>query len=197
MLQDYHAGGGVELHTDILRGEAAKVIPTDWFYVGTRLCSFRNLRVHLPEPTRSVGHIVAHDQLHHDGYRLRRFELRQLLDLAMIRASQESAIDWAELDNRFSELGHGAILATYLGIAESLLGQQAPRLRCAPRPGAMDDFRVVIQPTAWQRLKRVSSMVITAAARRRREGTILELFDPHKLSDRIRLPLKAYRSRSW
>jgi hypothetical protein len=65
----------------------------------------RNLRIRLAEATRSVGHIIVHDQLRHNRNQLRRVELRQVLDLAIIRADQESAIDWAEIDHCFCRLG--------------------------------------------------------------------------------------------
>ena len=38
MLYDREAGGAVELHTDVVPGDGAKVIPTDWFQAGT--CPF-------------------------------------------------------------------------------------------------------------------------------------------------------------
>src|SRR5262249_51645108 len=69
MLYDRELGGGVELHTDVAGARSKAIIATDWFLGGTRAEKFRDLNVRLPDPTRSVGHIVAHDQLDHEGYR--------------------------------------------------------------------------------------------------------------------------------
>ena len=101
MMHDRETGGGVELHTHLAGSKSLGVIPTAWFCAGARSCVFRNLLIRLPDATRSVGHIIVHDQLDHDNNRNSRVQLRQLVDLAMIRAGQENAIDWAELDNRF------------------------------------------------------------------------------------------------
>src|SRR5262249_44419121 len=68
MLHDRERGGGVELHTDVSGARSRGIIATDWFLAGTRPGKFRDLNVRLPDPTRSIGHIVAHDQLDHEGY---------------------------------------------------------------------------------------------------------------------------------
>lgn len=133
----------VELHTHILKSQSAEIIETNWFWAGTQPSTFEDLRIRLPDATRSIGHVITHDQLHHRGYWNRRVELRQLLDVAMIRSRHESEIDWAELDDRFChvEFEFGEVLATYLAIAEMLVGQPAPRLRREPRRDAIEDFR--------------------------------------------------------
>jgi len=64
-------------------------------------------------------------------------ELRQLLDLALIRKRHEAVIDWAELDYFFCRNDVGEVLATYLQFCEKLLGQRAPQLHCRPRGGAI------------------------------------------------------------
>jgi hypothetical protein len=104
MLHDPETGVGVELHTALLQPEYASVLPTDWFNVSTQRYPFRDLTIRLPDATRSVGHIIAHDQLIHGRYLQRKVELRQLLDLAMIRARSETAIDWSDLDDRFCRI---------------------------------------------------------------------------------------------
>jgi len=178
-LQTQHereTGVGVELHTDVLGGPAAAVIPTGWFWEGTNPFPFRDLKIRLPDATRSVGHIIAHDQLSHWGYQRKRFELRQLLDVAMIRRVSERAINWAELDERFTRMGFGEVLATYLNFMEELLGQPAPRLRHAPRVGAIVDFKRVIEtPPAWKQLAIMLSDYIARVHRDPR--SVLDLLD--------------------
>jgi Uncharacterised nucleotidyltransferase len=193
MLYDREAGGGVELHTDVVGGDGAEVIPTAWFRAGTLPCVFENLRFRLPDATRSVGHIIAHDQLQHAGYRFRSVELRQVLDLAVIRAGHEGAIDWAELDQRFCRFGLGEVLATYLAIAEALLGQVSPPLRCTPRPRAIEDFRRTFE---WRRSQHLASIVARYVHLRRRDpGGLLRLFGRRKWPLRIRMVVNAFKRR--
>ena len=100
----------------------------------------------------------------------------------MIRASQETAINWAELDHRFCRMGLGTVLARYVGIAEALLGEPAPPLKCGPQPGAIEDFRRVIEPPGWlQPWERL----VALAGRRRDPRGVLELFNPHELPKRV------------
>jgi hypothetical protein len=193
MLNDPEGGGGVELHTDVISGDAARVIPTVWFIAGTRPDVFQNLRIRLADATRSVGHIVVHDQLLHEGNRRGSVELRQILDLAVIRATHESTIDWAELDDRFCRIGLGEVLATYLHIAEALFGQPAPQLSCKPRPRAVEDFRRAV---AARRSQRLGSMIARYVALRRRDPRgLLRLFDRHKWPVRIRMVANAFKRR--
>ena len=81
--------------------------PTAWFRERTCPFPFRGLKLRVPEPTASIGLNIVHSQLNHEGYQTSGIELRQLLDLAMIRARHESAIDWFELDHRFGAAGFG------------------------------------------------------------------------------------------
>jgi Uncharacterised nucleotidyltransferase len=185
MLHDRETGVAVELHTDVIGGAGAAVISTVWFYKGTKPFRFRDLQIRLPDATRSAGHNIAHNQILHWGYQRTRVELRQLLDLAMIRAASESAIDWAELDERFCRMELGEMLATYLNFAEVLLGQPAPRLRHAPRAGAITDFGHIIEPPPLQPWKQLATMMVGyIAARCRDPRGVLKLFDvttwPHR-----------------
>ena len=188
MLHDRGGGGGVELHTELLPRNGGKVVSGDWFQTGTRASAFGDLRIRLADATRSVGHIIAHDQLHHGRYWARGVELRQVLDVVMIRQRHEGAIDWAELEHRFRQSGFGEVLATYLMIAEAMFGQPAPRLASAPRPGAIEDFRRKVETL---RLQRLASIMSNYVAARRQDPCGVKLLDWRKLPGRIRLVMKA------
>jgi hypothetical protein len=149
VLHDPETGAGLELHTALLLPENGPLLSTDWFYRGTQPYQLTGLTIRLPDVTRSVGHIVAHDQLLHYHYRQGKVELRQLLDLAMIRARSETAIDWSELDDQFCRIGFGRVLATYMEFGERLLGQPRPRLRHAALPGAAMVLRWTMS-SRWQ-----------------------------------------------
>ena len=141
MLHDPENDLGVELHTDVISRSPDAMISTAWFCEMARPVVFRNQRVRLPEPTRNSGHTIFHSEIFHGLYALNKIQLRHLLDLALIRARHDGAIDWNELDHRFSAAGVGEVLATYLYFAHELLGQPAPKLSHAPRKDAMAELR--------------------------------------------------------
>jgi hypothetical protein len=141
MLLDPETGTGVELHTDVISRSADAVIATDWFCEMVRPVVFRGQRVRLPEPTRNAGHIIFHSEIFHGLYTLNKVQLRHVIDLALLRARHEQAIDWDELDRRFSAADAGEVLATYLHLADELLGQAAPQLSHGPRSDAMTELR--------------------------------------------------------
>jgi hypothetical protein len=198
MLHDRELGGGVELHTDVAGARCRGIIATDWFLAGTRPGKFRDLNVRLPDPTRSVGHIVAHDQLDHEGYHHSKIELRQLLDLALIRSRHAGAIDWAELDRRFCVRRSGKVLATYLGLAESLLGQPRPPLSRAPRRGVIERLRRTMAPSRGELLDVISQRLaaltgVCVALVRRDPSSLGRLLDLRKWPARVRLVLTAFK----
>jgi Uncharacterised nucleotidyltransferase len=141
MLLDPITGTGVELHTDVISRDTDAVIATDWFCEMARPATFRGQRVRLPEPTRNAGHIIFHGEIFHELYALNKVQLRHVIDLALLRACHETAIDWDELDRRFSAAGAGEVLATYLHLISELLGLAAPRLSHAPRRDALAELR--------------------------------------------------------
>ena len=161
MLCDNQAGVGVELHTALLYPPWSMLLPSDWFYRGTNSHQLGKLHVRLPNATRSVGHIVAHAQILHGHYWRAKVELRQLLDLAIIRKKHDNAIDWMELDHRFSQIGWGKALATYLELANRLLGQSKPQLSHTARIGALAELRLRIDPSGWTPWGRLSLRAIS------------------------------------
>jgi hypothetical protein len=186
MLCDPETEAGVELHTSVVQRRSEAIVRVPWFVERTRVVAFRGARARLPDATRAAAHIVVHDQLDHEGYKRARIDLRQLLDLAIIRARHDSAIDWAELDRRFGEAGVGHVLATHLHFAEALLGQPAPRLRHAPRANAVARLRRAIEPRtgAWTRAIQVPLEYL--AARRRDPLGVLNLLRPRTWRKGIR-----------
>jgi hypothetical protein len=163
----------VELHTRVEHDAALGIIPADWFCQSARQFNFRGLRVRLPDATRSIAHNIVHSQINHEFDRLNRVELRQLLDLAVIRSRQESAIDWAEIDHRFSAAGHADLLATYLKCAEVFFGQPLPKLSGLPRPLFLKSFRSSVERPKTKKPPR------RAAPPRRLEQVRARLVDRH------------------
>jgi hypothetical protein len=190
MLRERDTGAGVEIHTGLSRAPHDAIIPAAWFCENTRLFKLRDLAVRLPDATRSAAHTIVHDQLNHGNYRLGRIQLRQLLDLAMVRTKYQGMIDWTELDHRFCKAGKGAVLATYLKFAEELLGQPMPDLSHAPRTRVMTDFRRSMAPL---------QIPIDYVLARRGDpiGVLKKLGSPRTWSTAIQLVKAAMRPAKW
>ncbi len=167
VLRESDTGACVELHTELSLSPNDAIVPASWFVMNALPFQFHDVRVRLPDATRTVAHNIVHDQLNHANYRWGKFELRQLLDLAMVRKRYENMIDWSELDHRFCSIGKEPVLATYLEFAEVLLGQAAPPdLAHAPRAHAMANFRRDIDWPALRTLAYLRVPIDYVVARR-------------------------------
>ena len=87
---------------------------------------FRGCELVMPCATDRIAHNIAHGQLSDRNHRRGVPELRQLLDLALLRADHEAEVDWAELARRFRSSGFQRVLADTLTCAEYLIGQEMP-----------------------------------------------------------------------
>jgi putative nucleotidyltransferase-like protein len=193
MLRDRETGAGVELHLQLGHAVMESIVPAAWMRRDTRIVALCSMPVALPDVTWQVGHNVIHDQILHCGFERKRFELRQLVDVAMMRARHEAAIDWGELDRRFGNAGLGPVLATYLHFAEVLLGQPMPPLNHAPRPDALAELRhAVAARRRWRNLLAIPRDYL--AARRRDPRGLLSLFKPGTWGARIRLIANACKT---
>ncbi len=181
MLFDPETGAAVELHMGALHRRSEHIIPAAEFHKNTRPLAFRGCQLRLPDATRTIGHNIVHDPLDHDGHLRQRVELRQLLDLAMIRIKHETAIDWTELDRRFSAAGVGHVLVANLKVAESLFGLRVPRIPLSKRQCAARR-RILI---ARRRILIASMSKKYLAARRRDPWGVFNLFRPNTWPSRI------------
>jgi hypothetical protein len=145
MLHDRESGAGVELHTAVVKRAFDALVPTEHFVVGTRRLHFRDGRVRVPDPTRSVAHLIVHDHGGHRSYA--RYGLRTLLELAVMRQRHEAEIDWGEIEGRFAAAGHPSLLASYVTVAQRLFGQTSPSsMTGAPAPEPIRRFFRAVDP---------------------------------------------------
>lgn len=183
MLVDRETGAGVEIHKQPAPSTFQGVVSTRWFWEGATPFPFRDLRVRLPSPTKRVVLNVVHDQLFNRQYQRQGAELRQLLDLSLLRAQHDGEIDWSEVDRRFCDAGAGQVLATYLEFARALLGQPPPQVSCAPRLNAIEGFKS--RMASWRAARRMATEYV--AARRRQPLGIFRLLNPRTWANRLRL----------
>jgi hypothetical protein len=160
-LTEPGSGASLELHTALAEPPHDAIIPADWMCRDTRPAMLPGLRAWLPSATRAVAHIVVHDQLHHRAFSRGEANLRELLDLAMIRARHEHAIDWGEIAGRFSASGQADVLAAYLAYTEALFGQTMPAFAAATPAAAAARLRATVEePERRRREQRRAAMAL-------------------------------------
>lgn len=191
-----HAGriAGVELHREVLPRGRRMLADAAAFFADGRPIETEGGRALLPSPTDWAAHIVAHGQIIDGGYARGVPQLRQLLDLIMLRARDESGIDWHQLERRF-ERGHaGAVLRDALGLAELLFGQPSPPgLRTDPAAVAARLRTSLERPRT--RLPAVAAGMIASYARQlqARPLTIVNILQPLAWRDRYRRLVRQMR----
>jgi hypothetical protein len=197
MMNERETGAGVELHTALASPPNEAIVRADWFLESTRPFQLQGFHVRLPDATRAIAHNVVHDQLNSQGHnrRLGRASLRQLLDLTMLRARYEEAIDWNELDHRFCSAGSGTVLATYLEFGRALLGQPAPNLTHAPRKRALATFRRNVNWPVLSELQIPVDNVLTQPGGP--AGLLRKLVRPQTWSTGIRLIKASIDNPKW
>lgn len=137
MQHDPESGAAVELHTALTNSKDDESVSVGWFRERARPIEFRGCRAALPDVTRNAAHLIHHGQVLHRFYWDQKVELRQLLDLAALRARSENDLDWDMIDRRFSAAGLGTVLATYLQVLESIFEQRIPKLSAMPNDEAL------------------------------------------------------------
>jgi Uncharacterised nucleotidyltransferase len=188
----------IELHTRLVHWpDTDPILADSWVREQSRVVPFRGLRVKVPAPTIQVAHNVMHDQLAHDRYQCNQLELRQLLDLALLRARYEPEIDWAEIERRFSDVGMGGVLATYLRYDKALFGQPMPTLASTPRALAISRVRWEMhRETFWETLWEVKSYLIRKFKLLKLLASLPMLY----LRERLRDPrglVRLFNSKTW
>jgi hypothetical protein len=197
VLWEQETGTVVELHTQLVIPPYDRIIPTAWFWERTEPFKFQNLKVRLPNATASIVHTIVHDQLHHNNFQEGRFELQQLLDLALLRARDERAIDWIEVDRQFCHNGMDRVVATYLEFANELFAQAPPPLTHVPVTDALPRFRG--RMSRWGAIKRLVALSANDFLLARREDplAVFKLFNPSIWLRRIRTVRTQLRLLEW
>ena len=185
---------GVELHREVLPPGHRTLADAASFFAGARAIEIGGGSALLPSPTDWAAHIIAHGQIVDGGYARGVPQLRQLLDLIMLRARDESGIDWQQLERRFERAHAGAVLRDALGLAELLFGQPPPPgLRTDPAAAAARLRTSLKRPRT--RLPAVAAGMIASYARQlqARPLTIVNILQPSAWRDRYRRVVRQMR----
>jgi hypothetical protein len=129
----------VELHTRPAPRSLDGLLDVGRYFEDARPRQWRGYQVLVPGPADWLVHNIAHGQIVDGHYWLGVPRLRQLLDLALLRARYVGAIDMARVEQRFRDAGYGQVLADTARLAVFLLegGDLAE--------GSADDARAIAQ----------------------------------------------------
>jgi hypothetical protein len=145
MLHD-SSGLGVELHKSAVLPPFDSVLSSTWLWTESSQIKLKGMSVRLPNPTQALVHNVIHDQLLHHNFVRETFELRQLLEFALIVHGQK--VDWAEVGRRFKDGNIGEVLATYSAFSQMFLGIRPPALGFKSKSDALAKFKGRMQTRA-------------------------------------------------
>lgn len=177
-------GVGIELHRSLVTRENRTLLPADPVLARAIDVSWRGRSFAVSCATDRAIHNIVHDQLQDRGAKRGVGSLRQLRELARLASREGDAIDWREIETRFSRAGHGKVLAMQATCCRSLMGVALP-VREADEETAMAVLRHGIR-----RLSRAETALALAGlyARnlRRRPGLAFNLLSPARWPSRIR-----------
>jgi hypothetical protein len=77
-------------------------------------------------PTDRIVHNIVHTQIHDGRFSLGTIELRQMRELALLAARHGHAVDWRDIEHRFSSAGHADVLAEQAALCLALMGVPLP-----------------------------------------------------------------------
>jgi hypothetical protein len=173
---------GVELHTRLAPRSLDALLDVAEYLEDARPRHWRGYQVLVPGPADWLVHNIAHGQIV-DGHYWRGIpRLRQLLDLALLRARYAGVIDMPRVEERFRNAGYGEVLADTVRLAVFLLegGELAE--------GSADDARTIAQ---------VRRSLERPAAQRWRVYRRFLVRNTRRLIDDPRFVLQALRPSFW
>jgi hypothetical protein len=137
-------GLGIELHRELSEDRWCPLVDARRCFDGAMPVAVGDGAAMMMNPTDRVAHIVVHAQLSDDRHRRGVPQLRQLLDLAVLRTRHEAGIDWHELETRFRTNGELSALTDMLAWASHLFGQPSPFANHAQDRMAVERMRRAI-----------------------------------------------------
>jgi hypothetical protein len=77
-------------------------------------------------PTDRIVHHIVHAQIQDGRFSRGTIELRQMRELALLAARHGHAVDWRDIEHRFSSAGHADVLAEQAALCLALMGVALP-----------------------------------------------------------------------
>jgi hypothetical protein len=142
---------GVELHTRPVVPALDTLLPAPRCFRDARPRHWRNRQVLLPGPTDWLVHNIAHGQIA-DSYYWRGIpRLRQLLELALLRAHFGNQIDMRGAEERFRSAGYGRVFSDTVMLSAFLLESLPPADATADASDAIARIRAAVERPATHR----------------------------------------------
>ncbi|HEY0113468.1 MAG TPA: nucleotidyltransferase family protein [Allosphingosinicella sp.] len=116
----------LELHRRVLNKRFGGMLVAEECFRNIRPLDRGDVKALLPSPTHRVVHNIVHSELVNRRSVTRVPELRQLLELCLLRERYEAVIDWEDVALRFRQAGQLPALQHNLSCARSLFGYPPP-----------------------------------------------------------------------
>lgn len=157
-------------------------------------------RLAVPAPADRMALLIAHSQLHHHFYDLKRLHLRDSLDFQKLMDRQGGRIDWADVGAAFSTINEQRALQAFLAAQPRLLGKT--QLPIAPNRWANT---AIARLTSSPRARAAASALDAGRAElknlagnpRRLLRLAAELNNPQLIRQRIRRRAEKFLSVTW
>jgi hypothetical protein len=152
-----HPGGifSVEIHMSLVIDEFERLLPTAGVFAHAVAIQWNGRSVFVLHPTDRLVHNIVHAQLQDGRFSHGRVELRQMRELALLATRHGDAVDWREVEHRFSSAKYADVLAEQAALCPALLG--------VPLPVAAADFHETMK--RLRRDPRGAAAVLAALAR--------------------------------
>ncbi|HPE70979.1 MAG TPA: nucleotidyltransferase family protein [Candidatus Competibacter sp.] len=116
----------IELHRHIVYTAWQALLPTDGAWQIARPLTVDGIALHVLPPTSQAIHLLVHAQLGYYALTHQTLQLRQMLDLVVLRHHHEANIDWSLVGQRFQAVGQTNRMMAYLVAAQRLFDQPLP-----------------------------------------------------------------------
>lgn len=111
----------IELHNELGTRRCRQLLPAEEIYGRSHRLPLGAAAVRIPCPTDLIAHLIVHSQIHHGAEQRMWPPLRVQYDLFVLARHYGSAIDWADIRDRFERHGYRRVLEMHLlQIADTL-----------------------------------------------------------------------------
>jgi Uncharacterised nucleotidyltransferase len=145
----------IEIHRSLVTEEFERILPTDNMFARAVAIQWNGHSVFVLHPTDRIVHNIVHAQLLDARFFCGTIELRQTRELAFLAAHDGHAVDWQEVEYRFSSTGHANVLAEQAALCPALMGVPLPVLAADVRH-SMHRLRQGLHPRATTALATVT-----------------------------------------
>lgn len=193
----------LELHTRLF---ARSELPAFDRRLSARAAAISNdgARLHLPTPADRIAHLIAHAQLHHRHFALRRLQLRGFLELSHLLGRAAARGLWGEALAPFAEAGQRRAATAYIAAWRRIMDARADEVFLS-----RDDHRwaaAAVRQLAWPARLRILTESLRAtrdeAARALGDSDVLQrhlrvLVSPRQLAERLLRHRERLRQAHW